>query len=332
MKNSKSILAIALALTLVAGCKAEQATAAQETAAPAETASAAEAQSHGAALLKARAAFASKDYATCAEAMGGLINTTLGQQYNAAYTAARCHALAGNAEKALELLKHPEVPRLTMVAAINSDPSLENVRALPGWAETYKQLQAREQELEAKMDLALRDELIKRANLDLELRQKIDKESNEALQKQYQENLDWVAQIFAEKGWPGISMVGPVGNSALLSILMGISGKSDLSNQALELMEKAGPLELDPEDFVHFTDIALLSKGEKQRFGTVFMHTDVDQFEMHPVESESTEALDKLRLQYGLPPVAEYKQLLIQRSAGAKPQGPSIDFNAQSSQ
>ncbi|PJK12532.1 hypothetical protein CO614_04445 [Lysobacteraceae bacterium NML120232] len=331
MKNSKTLLAIALTLALATGCKADPAVAASEAAATPATPNATEAQAQGAALLKARAAFDNKDYGACAEAMGSLIDTPLGLQHNAAYTTARCLALAGQAEKALELLKRPEVPRLTIVSTINSDAALENVRALPGWADTYKQLQAREQELESKMDLALRDEIIKRATLDFELRQKLASEKTEELQKQYQENLDWVAQMLTEKGWPGISLVGPVGNSALLSILMGITGRADLRHQALALMEKADPQEFDPEDFVQFTDITLLSDGKKQRFGTVFAHTDIDKFEMHPVESESTEALDQLRLQYGLPPVEEYKQLLIQRNAGAKPQGPSIEFNAEHS-
>ncbi|PJK12922.1 hypothetical protein CO613_10650 [Lysobacteraceae bacterium NML07-0707] len=327
MKNSKSILAIALALTLVSGCKAEQAVASSET-----VVATTDAESHGAALLKARAAFANKDYVTCAEAMSSLTNTTLGQQYNAAYTAARCHALAGEAEKALELLNRPEVPRLTIVSSINKDPTLENVRALPGWSETYKQLQMREQEMESQMDLTLRDEIIKRATLDIELHQKLAEGRTEELHTQYQENLDWLAQVFTEKGWPGISMVGPVANSALFSILLHTVGRNELRNQALELMEKAGPLEFDPEDFIQLTDSALLSEGKKQRFGTVFIHTDVDQFEMHPVESETTEELDKLRLQYGLPPIAEYKQLLIQRNAGVKPSGSSIDFGAATSQ
>lgn len=309
-KNDYRLLACSLMLAIATGCTADKASAAPEQ-------SALTPEDAGAMLEKAATAYREKNFTGCAQALAPLHQTAYALQHNTAYTAARCFALAGKPEDALALLDRPEVPRMILLADIDTDPALASVRELPAWPALHGRLADREKTLAASMDTDLRKEIIARATREIELNaaaaNREDKKAGEAAKAQHAQNLDWLEQVLTEKGWPGITQVGPDGNSATAMLVLNATARPELQRKALDLMTQAGPTEYVPEDFARITDRVLLNEDKPQRFGTVFARSEKGEISMRPAESASEAELDKVRRTLGLPPIAEYRESILRQ-------------------
>jgi hypothetical protein len=120
-------------------------------------------------------------------------------------------------------------------------------------------------------------------------------------------NTEFLKKLVSEKGWPTISSVGQraAGNAWLL--VQHADHDPAFQLQALRLME---PLvangEVSKRNYAYLYDRIMLKLSGKQRFGTQFMGCDGDEHKLRPLENDKQ--LDKLRTEYELEPIAEYRK------------------------
>jgi len=165
---------------------------------------------------------------------------------------------------------------------------------------------------------SLRDELLAIFQEDQRIRQKwiagdVSKDQPETLKLMEQINLRHVLRLqslVSKYGWLSPELVGHDGSKGAFLVIQ----HSPPATQVhwFPVLQKAFQRgQLPPDEFAMFTDRVLLAKGEKQRFGTVALppkEWNSGEPVFQPIEDPA--GVDTRRASVGLPPLAEYKELL----------------------
>jgi hypothetical protein len=121
-------------------------------------------------------------------------------------------------------------------------------------------------------------------------------------------NTEWLKGIIAERGWPKKSEVGKEAASNAWLLAQHADADPMFQLQVLRLMEPLVPQgEVSQQNYAYLYDRIMLKVAGKQRYGT--QATCVGgHFVPQPLEDEAS--LDRLRGEVGLPPIAEYMELM----------------------
>lgn len=115
-------------------------------------------------------------------------------------------------------------------------------------------------------DEALRAELLRRVEKDQAARKAHD---FEAMREVDAENLPWLRQVVAERGWPGSSLVGVDGAHAMWLMVQHAVADVPFMRHCLDLLAAAVATgEASVTDQAFLTDRVLLHEGGQQVYGT----------------------------------------------------------------
>ncbi len=121
------------------------------------------------------------------------------------------------------------------------------------------------------------------------------------------ENTAWLKEIVDESGWPTYSEVGVDGGDAAWLILQHADKDPGFQRRCLDLMASLPKQEVSQMNLAALMDRVLLAEGKNQLYGTQFVVRDG---EWVPLRLEDEENVDARRAEVGLPPLAEYKEVL----------------------
>jgi hypothetical protein len=130
-------------------------------------------------------------------------------------------------------------------------------------------------------------------------------------------NMERLAGILQQQGWPGISRVGKKASGAAFLILQH-AGLED-QKRYFPLLKAAAVLkEASAADTAMLEDRILMREGKKQVYGTqLSTNKTTGKLELWPIENEAT--VDARRATVGLPSLAEYlKYFDLDSPAAAK--------------
>jgi hypothetical protein len=171
------------------------------------------------------------------------------------------------------------------------------------------------------------DESLEKALLDLEARDQALRNALTAsgelnglyhakLEQLHRANSSRLRQMIAVFGWPGQALVGEQGAKAAWRIAMHSIAEPRFMRHCRDLLEAASQTGDVPRwQFAIIDDRIRVYEGRPQHFGTQ-LRVGAAGLEPHPLENES--CVDSMRMQVGLPPLA---QVLAQ--ARAQPQPPA---------
>jgi len=175
---------------------------------------------------------------------------------------------------------------------------------------------------------ALREELLKRVDQDQAIRNELishgvkspDKTILARMQAIDAANTERMKAIVKRYGWPGPELVGSDGSEAAFLLVQ----HADLAFQKemLPLVEKAYRSGgLSGQDYALLLDRVRVGEGRPQVYGTQakrFEEWNGQEPALQPIEDEAN--VDKRRAEVGLPPLAEYREMLKRMYF---PQGPT---------
>ena len=175
------------------------------------------------------------------------------------------------------------------------------------------------------MDKLLRRELLARRDEDQRVRGlvsppkgqytvRLSNEQAAELERVDTENIRWLGEILAERGWPGRSLVGEDGADA--AWLLAQHADRDPARQREFLGALRGAVaqgEASPANLAYLEDRVRVHAGQPQLYGTQFTVTG-GQFGPDPIEDPAR--LDERRAEVGLEPFAAYEA----RMRGAGPE------------
>ena len=175
---------------------------------------------------------------------------------------------------------------------------------------------------------ALREELLKRVDQDQAIRNELishgvkspDKTILARMQAIDAANTERMKAIVKRYGWPGPELVGGDGSEAAFLLVQ----HADLAFQKemLPLVEKAYRSGgLSGQDYALLLDRVRVGEGKPQVYGTQakrFEEWNGQEPALQPIEDEAN--VDKRRAEVGLPPLAEYREMLKRMYF---PQGPT---------
>jgi uncharacterized protein DUF6624/ClpA/ClpB-like protein len=166
-------------------------------------------------------------------------------------------------------------------------------------------------------DLELRSELLRRRDADQAPRRKmrvgapVDQALIREMEATQRDNVEWLKQVIADRGWPGRSLVGGDGADAAWLIAQHAGHDLDFQRQCLGLLEEAAAAgEVSQSNVAYLTDRVMLTETGHQRYGTQFRHGK-DGPEPFPLEDP--DRVDELRASAGLMPLAEYRKAFENR-------------------
>jgi hypothetical protein len=270
-------------------------------------------------FFAAAEAYGQKQYQRCADILAELQREGITPPQGGDLLQAACLAGAGHIDEAIRNIETKLAHgKIDMDALRNKDtPGLNIIRQSPQWPALLAKAEQMDTERQARIDQPLREELLARIAKDQQLEQAVI-DSGKASAEAWQElklgplmadNTAWLKQVVASKGWPSISMVGEDGASAAFLIVQHSDADPEFQAQVLPLMEVAvAKQEALPSLFAMLTDRVLRAQGKPQRYGTQFITNDDGSMTMQPTEDEAH--LDERRLKMGLPPIADYRQML----------------------
>jgi hypothetical protein len=157
------------------------------------------------------------------------------------------------------------------------------------------------------MNRALADELIAMAREDLRVRERLDRDGSlyqgyhPQMRAVHERNADRLAEIIAERGWPGPDVVGAEAAQAAWLVAQHAISRPALMRAVLPMLTATSGV--PRAEAARMEDRIRVFEGRKQRFGTAF---DFDEHgDMSPLPIEEPEHVDRYRAEAGLPPLAE---------------------------
>jgi hypothetical protein len=193
------------------------------------------------------------------------------------------------------------------------------------WATTQDPADPATQKQEEVAKPELRSELLRRVEKDQKARMallkwirdtgqtpaKLDKESDhpqlEALRRIDHENTKRLQEIVEQSGWPGKSLVGEDGAHAAWLLLQHADHDPAFQKKGLKLMKRAPAGEVMLQDVAYLTDRVSMKESGKQVYGTQVQQVD-GKWQPQPLVDPN--AVDKLRAEAGLPPLAQYLEMV----------------------
>lgn len=261
----------------------------------------------------ARAAYDAKQYAACALEYSALAERSRHPAMHL-HSAACCHALDGKPDLAFAALDRM-LATGSQLHHIPGDTDFGSLHSDPRWA---RLITALEQRLAALTQPALRRELLERFQRDQAALKAAGYEYTDASKVVRSENNARMKEIIAAHGWPGKSMIGEDGAHAAWLLVQHADDEPAFQKQCLALMKPlvdAG--EVTENNYAYLHDRIAVAEGRRQRYGTQFNK----QREPQPIEDEAN--VDARRIAIGLPPMAEYKQQMLQMYGRPKSPAPA---------
>lgn len=120
-------------------------------------------------------------------------------------------------------------------------------------------------------------------------------------------NTAWLKEIITESGWPTYSEVGVDGGDAAWLLVQHADTDAQFQRQCLDLMTELPTEEISQQNLAYLTDRVLLAEGQNQVYGTQFSRRDG---KWAPLKLDDPENVDTRRAEVGLPPLAEYAEIL----------------------
>jgi hypothetical protein len=119
-------------------------------------------------------------------------------------------------------------------------------------------------------------------------------------------NGDRLAEVLAEHGWPGYSLVGAEASRRAWLVAQHADRQLQVQRQALRLMTQAVAAgEADRAQLAFLTDRVLVNEGHPQHYGTQIAGV-VDDDEPVPWPCVDPERLDERRAEVGIEPFASH--------------------------
>jgi hypothetical protein len=152
------------------------------------------------------------------------------------------------------------------------------------------------------MDEALRAELLRRVEKDQAARLAEDSGRYSEVDA---ENLPWLKELVAERGWPGSSLVGVDGAHAMWLLVQHATGDLAFMRECLDLLTAAVAAgEASITDQAYLTDrVLLLHEGEQQVYGTQMTRRGG---KWVPDNLRDPDGVDERRAAVGMGPLAEH--------------------------
>ena len=123
-------------------------------------------------------------------------------------------------------------------------------------------------------------------------------------------NTEMLKAHLAEHGWPTISAVGGRASDAAWLLVQHADSDPAFQLKALRLMEPlAAKGDVSKKNFAYLYDRIMLQTSGKQRFGTQFGGCKNGDYKLRPLEDAAQ--LDRLRAEYDLPPMADYRNSMV---------------------
>jgi hypothetical protein len=149
-------------------------------------------------------------------------------------------------------------------------------------------------------DAALRAELLRRVEKDQAARGAYD---SDAMREADAENLPWLKQVVAERGWPGSSLVGVDGAHAMWLLVQHATADIPFMRHCLGLLTAAVEAgEASATDQAFLTDRVLLHEGGQQVYGTQLTRRGG---RWVPDNLRDPDSVDERRAAVGMGPLAE---------------------------
>lgn len=177
-------------------------------------------------------------------------------------------------------------------------------------------IQAQTANIESVTNPALRQELLQRVEQDQAIRSELIKTGMEHPDQSIltrmkaidTSNTERMRAIVRQYGWPGPRLVGRDGTEAAFLLVQ--HADHTFQKEVLPLVEKAYKRgELSGQSYALLLDRVLVGEGKKQVYGTQ-AKLKGGEFVPDPIEEEGN--VDKRRAEVGLPPLAEYLEVLKQ--------------------
>jgi len=121
------------------------------------------------------------------------------------------------------------------------------------------------------------------------------------------ENTAWLKQIVQQQGWPTYSAVGIDAGDAAWLMVQHADADPSFQRLCLDLMSALPADEMSQSSLAMLTDRVLLAEGRGQIYGTQFIVKDG---QWVPRDLQDPDNVDARREEIGLPPLAEYKEML----------------------
>jgi hypothetical protein len=165
-------------------------------------------------------------------------------------------------------------------------------------------------------DAELRDELLRRAEVDQQARRACDLTPDEQaivdrLTEVDRDNTRWLGELAEQRRWPTHSLVGEEAGMSAWLLAQHADEHPALQRRCLDLMCAAPAGEVTPMYVAYLTDRVLLAEGESQVYGTQMTLVDG---ECQPRDLRDPETVDKRRAVAGLCTMAEYRQVMHEES------------------
>lgn len=166
--------------------------------------------------------------------------------------------------------------------------------------------------LSTNLNHALRDELLEMQESDQKARLQLlnIKTFSEELRKDVQEidrkNGQRLKEMVSHYAWPGVSVIGLDGSSALWLLVQHQDHDVHFQKQCLNLLKTAArEYEASPTSLAYLTDRVNKNENQPQIYGTQWVQQD-GKYLLYSIEDE--EHLDQRRAEVGLNTIAEYKK------------------------
>jgi hypothetical protein len=176
-------------------------------------------------------------------------------------------------------------------------------------------------------DAALREELLRRLDLDQQARRAgkalfekaaggilrladlapAEREILARLEDVDRDNTRWLGELVNRRGWPGRSLVGEDGAVAAWLLAQHADQDPALQRRCLDLMRVAPETEVSPSHIAYLTDRVLLAEGESQVYGTQMTMVDG---EYRPENLRDPDSVDQRRAAVGLDTMAKHLELM----------------------
>lgn len=121
------------------------------------------------------------------------------------------------------------------------------------------------------------------------------------------ENTAWLKRVVQQQGWPAYSAVGVDAGDAAWLMAQHADADPSFQRLCLDLMRALPANEMSQSSLAMLTDRVLLAEGKGQVYGTQFV---VKNGQWVPRDLDDPDNVDTRRAEVGLPPLAEYKEML----------------------
>jgi hypothetical protein len=242
------------------------------------------------------------------------------------YDAACLSAKAGQADEAFEWLRRAAKDGDEQSDWLAQDPDLASLHKDARFAEIKRAFAAnhdRRIAAEPAKDRALQRELLAMAKVDQDARAAAvaghlkDPKVFKHAQAVDRKNTARMKEILAAHGWPGRSLVGPTASQAAWLLVQHADQDPAFQEQALTLLADAVKHhEAEGRDLAYLTDRVRDAQHKPQLYGTQFVNQK-GTWVAAPIEDEAH--VDERRAAVGLPPLAVYRQQLMQRYGATAP-------------